>query len=880
MLLLPIVAAFGGVVLGAPFDVTSSPKPVLEDGDPPPGVGVATSTPGPQRSHSFGEPLALRLVDAGAVGIPADTASWGTTYSHATHAFDELLLPSGPWVDAEEFERVRRDWIAYVDRMAAYGNNGVIVDAFLEFINFDRVDDGRAVYEADSPLRARHRAIQHAFRGLFEHAEAAGMGIFLKTDMLALTGDLERHLLDTTGGLDPADPRLWAVYAAGLDELFTNFPEVRGVVVRVGEAGALYNIDGLDYRSEMALRTPRHVDTMLKSLLPVFERHERTLVFRSWSVGLGELGDLHNEPTVYASALADIDSPALVVSTKYTRGDYFGFLPLNPTLLAGSQKRIVEFQARREFEGFGAFPNELGGLHQRALRQILTRNPNVVGVSLWTQEGGPLKAGPISLYPLSGFWRWIDASVFTTSRLAQDPEADVEALRAEWVRQTISTDPAVVAAYSEVLNLSRDAVEKAWYLRPFAERQVVVGDFDLPPLMWIQEWDHIGGWSAVSSAVYEVVGDDRERAIADGFEAVELTRRMRARLEAVTPNLPDDPTHLDALRSLAYQESLFETLAWWRATMLNHQHWLRSGDPGTWRADGARFGAAAEQHRRAWSDDLDFPAFEFQPAVASLGRSQLALASIPGARWTLLALVVLAALTLRVEPPSRPLAQRVVSGCAGVGLWVLIAAFFVPEGRWLPVGAFSGVFAAAVLTLKVTRGGIGWSRADLDALAALWPLAVPAVVVLGAVAVRGPQFFWQAFWTSPLARSAFLASIVWALLHVAWRLVHRGDGAALAATLGAVGLYLAAVLPGLEDSLRSVDSLLGVMPMTRGILNGILVYGGLPRSLALAPLLVGGLLLLVGVTGLRRRGPLRSSAGLVTEGLESLPKLHRERLEP
>src|SRR5262245_13925281 len=120
-------------------------------------------SPGPSEkpapSAAAARPFELRLVDAGGVGIPADTAAWGGSYSHATYAFDQLILREPPWVDAAAFARVRADWDRYLERMARYGNNGVVLDAFLELINFDR----DAVYGAGDPLRARHDALRAAF---------------------------------------------------------------------------------------------------------------------------------------------------------------------------------------------------------------------------------------------------------------------------------------------------------------------------------------------------------------------------------------------------------------------------------------------------------------------------------------------------------------------------------------------------------------------------------------------------------------------------------------------------------------------------------------------------------------------------------------------
>ena len=43
-----------------------------------------------------------------------------------------------------------------------------------------------------------------------------------------------------------------------------------------------------------------------------------------------------------------------------------------------------------------------------------------------------------------------------------------------------------------------------FYIRPFAEREVRVPGLDLPPLMWIFEWDMVGGWHSLLSLVYRV----------------------------------------------------------------------------------------------------------------------------------------------------------------------------------------------------------------------------------------------------------------------------------------------------------------------------------------------------------------------------------------
>lgn len=615
------VSAGAGLAASRVLDIELSPRAVADA--PAPEAHAATSPHAATTPHD-GVRLPMRLVDAGGVGIVPDSAAWAAAgYSHGTGAFHSLIRPGTTELDAAAFKRIERDWRTYVDRMARFGANGVIVGAFLELIDFDRIAEIDVVYPAGGEFRRRHEVLRGAFGRLFEHARRAGMGVYLKTDMLALTEPLERVLRERAGGLDAGDPRLWRVYAAGLDELFDRMPDVHGVVVRVGEAGALYKVDGWPYWSEMAVREPAELRLMLEMLLPVFERHSRDLVLRSWSVGVGALGELHTDPVVYDDVLGDIESPSLVVSTKFTQGDYFAFLPLNPTLAQGRHRRLIEFQARREFEGFGAFPNFLADEHARAIRTLMRANPNIAGTSLWTQEGGPLHAGPMSIYPLHGYWRWIDANVYATLRLAADPAAPPAALAEEWVRETVSEDPVVVETLADVLLRSRAAVEKALYVRPFAEQRARIGGIESTPMMWIMEWDVVGDWSAVSSTVYRASRERLDDAIADGFDAAREAREMRRAVEALGPRLGDDPHGVAMLRSLEYQESLFLALAWYRKALLTHYEWLDTGERAArreWRASADRFRNAAHTHATAYAGDLDFPAYDFEPALAGLDR--------------------------------------------------------------------------------------------------------------------------------------------------------------------------------------------------------------------------------------------------------------------
>ncbi|GAB3959567.1 hypothetical protein GCM10027614_79320 [Micromonospora vulcania] len=170
-------------------------------------------------------------------------------------------------MDAGAVARIDAQFRQFVDHSVAQGFNGIVVPGFLEYVTFVKVGDGHAVYPPGDPHVDRARAMVAAFGPVFRYAEDMGVRVFLLTDMLAVSPPLEAYLTRTVGGLDAADPRLWAVYQAGLAELFESMPFVDGLMVRVGEGGEVYAGTGWDYSSRLAVTTEASVRAMLRALL-------------------------------------------------------------------------------------------------------------------------------------------------------------------------------------------------------------------------------------------------------------------------------------------------------------------------------------------------------------------------------------------------------------------------------------------------------------------------------------------------------------------------------------------------------------------------------------------------------------------------------------
>ena len=856
---------------------TGAPQlPLIMDGSAP--GDAPDADPSMINGGDIVEPrLGLRLTDVGSVGREADVAAFraGDDYSLNTDIVGGALLPDAPWVDPAAVARISDEFQDFVDHSLRQGYNGVVIPGFLEYVTFDKV----GVYDAGDDHVARAEALVAAFAPVFRYAADLGMRVYLLTDMLALSPPLERYLEETVGGLDVTDHRLWKVYQAALDELFDRLPFASGLMIRIGEGGDVYKQAGWDYSSRLAVTTDDAVGAMLRAFLDTAAKRDKDIIFRTWTVGVGAVGDLHTNPASYDQVLGGIDDPHLIVSTKYTQGDFYSHLPFNPTLDTGDHRRIVEFQARREFEVFGALPNDLTALHQQALRRFLADNPHVEGVWNWTQDGGPLRAGPMSLYLKSGFWQLYDLNTYATARLAWDPDTPAPVITADWIRQTFTSDPATARAIGEMFALSREAITTGLYIGPYADKSVKALGLEPPPMMWIFEWDIVTGDSAALDSIYAVSRDRIDEAIAGGASAEALARRMRDLVAATDTAKWHDPALRQRLTdTLDYQVDLFHTLGAYRTMVLRHAQWLDTGSDtarAQWRDATREYKTAKDHHLTRYGGDTDLPAYNFTPADIGAGHADRDATMAWLARILLaVTLALLIAGTVTRHPVARalwlgatrpwrlrdhgtPVTRTQTIMVIALPAAVLVASrsiytwFAGPAHLALVLAAWL-LFALAARTatknpfaLYATIGGVALLR---------------SVILLAVLAVRGPGHYWLRFWTAPTARAVYVtiafAAFCWLFVATATVLGgRRGAGA----TIGAVGVTVAVVggavaAIGLEPALTIWNDQLALLPWGLSRILGITVYLGIPTSLPLAAAIAGVILAAAGSAIATTRG--------------------------
>ena len=167
---------------------------------------------------------------------------------------------------------------------------------------------------ATHPLHEPEIAADIAFfRKRFAHIfdilrEEFALEVFLTSDILPLTPAIDEAL-----GGDTA--RLEEYYVSLVTQILGDFPQLSGLILRIGES------DGNDVRdpirTRLHLRNPRETNRLLHKLLPHFDSFGKKLILRTWTVGAHSIGDLIWHRGTLAETLNGLDSPNFIVSANH-----------------------------------------------------------------------------------------------------------------------------------------------------------------------------------------------------------------------------------------------------------------------------------------------------------------------------------------------------------------------------------------------------------------------------------------------------------------------------------------------------------------------------------------------------------------------------------
>ena len=205
----------------------------------------------------------------------------------------------------KQFDRIAKDMDRFTTRVSRVGFNSVSLDDVAHLTP-------DPWYEPE--INQTISILMEEFLTLFSIIKKNKLDIYLTMDVLAYTPALK-------GRIGGKKQKALQFIKRQIETLFSNFPEVQGIIFRIGECDG-NDISG-NFKSELFLRTPREVNQLLHELLPLFEKHQRTMILRNWTIGAYRIGDFIWHRRTTAKVLDGIDSPNFILSMKYGESDFF-----------------------------------------------------------------------------------------------------------------------------------------------------------------------------------------------------------------------------------------------------------------------------------------------------------------------------------------------------------------------------------------------------------------------------------------------------------------------------------------------------------------------------------------------------------------------------
>ncbi|MBD3181082.1 hypothetical protein GF312_02250 [Candidatus Poribacteria bacterium] len=361
-------------------------------------------------------------------------------------------------LDRDKFRQIKRDFSIFIEKVSEIGYNAISIDDVAHLIDFNFYPES---------LKDKIKQYRKELKELFHIARNRGLKIFVNTDIMFYNKGID----DLTKGRDEG---ILMLLKEACHRLIDELP-IEGIIFRIGESDGL-DVKG-DFLSRLTIKTTKQAREYIKTLLPIFERKDKYMIFRTWTVGAYEVGDLIWNKRTYDSIFKDIHSAHLIISMKYGNTDFFRDLELNPLFFNGKQKKIIELQARREREGSAINPYYVGWEYEKYARKLKNLE-NLVGISLWCQTGG---------------WaRWRDLTFIHNSSKTNELNTYASL---KIFKENISADSAIEeffgdSEYIKFYKLYEKIFSELLYVKGFSEKKLFFRRVRVPPLIWTY-WDRI-----------------------------------------------------------------------------------------------------------------------------------------------------------------------------------------------------------------------------------------------------------------------------------------------------------------------------------------------------------------------------------------------------
>lgn len=325
-------------------------------------------------------------------------------------------------------------------------------------VNWDTVDADIIPKGSEASQWVKRKAAEvHEKLGA---AKAAGLQAFCQSDLILFpTALIKKYGMEATFG-NPADPQTQKFLRLLIDLMFRQFPELDGIVVRIGETyldDAPYHQGRIDDKED----ADKTIIPLMKLLREeVCVKLNKQLIFRTW------MSFDHDKDKYLKISDAVEPHPNLHISVKHCEGDFHRGQRFSRILGIGRHKQIVEIECALNAEGKGAYPNYIGdGLlngfeeHQYTMRpeeiddlnELHIKSDLFDGIWTWSRASG--WEGPYLKNEL-----WPDLNVYVLSQWACNPARTEKEIFREFAEQKLGLKGEHVATFRKICDLSAKAI--------------------------------------------------------------------------------------------------------------------------------------------------------------------------------------------------------------------------------------------------------------------------------------------------------------------------------------------------------------------------------------------------------------------------------------
>ncbi len=509
-------------------------------------------------------------------------------------------------------------------KLADYGYTGQVFKHINCVVTFAKLGDD--FFPAGTEQRAWLDDFTKSIEAEIKQAKQEGLQVFCHIDLFVLPKALVDKYRDEICNPHTAEVTLdkemtLAIHRVMIDEIFKRFPEVDGLIIRVGETyiyDTPYHVGNGAVIYSQPKPTQAEKDAFVKLIRflreMVCERHDKYLIFRTWDTFNDRF---HANPQYYLDVTDQIEPhEKLLFSIKHTTLDFWRRVKFNESLTLGKHPQIVEVQCQREYEGKGAYPNYVmdgvingftENFHPIGLRDIAD-HPLIKGVYTWSRGGGWY--GP---YIKSEFWPYLNTYVI--AHWARDPSRSEEEIFDQSCRDKLNLNEADRKRFRELCLLSAEAVLRGVYCEA---SDIQYRELRIPGCGWMRD-DRLGGAKRLRP-IFKYLHENNLlwQALEEKALSVKLWDKISELFEQIT--FADDDLRSQIGTSIAYGRSLFNVIAnAWRLLSAEYVN-ERNGE-----RDIEELEEGLKIYDQAWADYLSIAKM---PASASLYKGEYL--SMPG----------------------------------------------------------------------------------------------------------------------------------------------------------------------------------------------------------------------------------------------------------